>query len=375
MTGHSRRKRFRKYHKAASAFNPVGITFDAFFLPWFLQYNRILSMSQHYSMQIRQLPLEIIDSRDRLFALSPAWAPLETLAETIARVGIINPLRVQSWHNGGFRIISGFRRHAVAARMRFQTVPCIVAGESRDPLEMFEHLLMEKLGSRPLHPLEKGAALLKLRNQFQVTEDILLDRYLSLMEPAPSKFLLQQLLDLATLPEILQRAIYEGLDSDLALGLSRWRQEEQARFLDLLAVFKPGKNRQKEIFRLLDELRALRGRPGKEEEDIRVLLAEAGAGDLQTAEIPSPGERFFLLLERLRAVRYPRLAAHEQRYADVRKSLRIPPEIQLNLPRYFEGSHASVTFSFSRRDELRERIEWLREIAEREELDDLIGLL
>jgi ParB-like chromosome segregation protein Spo0J len=332
-------------------------------------------MKQPHSTEIRHVPLEKIKGEDRFFAVSPPWFPIGVLLEAIGRAGIVTPLRVQASKEGVFRIVSGFRRCAAAAQMRLEAVPCVVAAEDETPLDLFIQALMDNLGSRPLHRLEKGIALLKLKNQFQIPDEVLVDQYLGLMDSAPTRFLLRQLIDLATLPELLQKAFFDGLEADLALGLSRWKEEEQVRFLELLSAFKPGRNRQKELFTLLDELRAIGHRSGSVDQSIRALLERAQVADVQSAEKLSSGERFQVLLERLREVRFPRLVKHEKRHAELRKVLRIPPEIQLNLPRFFEGRQAAVTFSFSTRREFKERIERLRELAERDELDDLLDLL
>jgi ParB/RepB/Spo0J family partition protein len=327
-------------------------------------------MRQPNLTEIRDIPIENL-SEDRFFAVSPSWFPLGPLLESVARVGITTPLRVQEQAEGDFRVVSGFRRRLAASQVRLGTLPCIVEAKDQAPQDLFVLALLENLGSRPLHPLEKGVALLKLKEQFGVPESVLVDRYMSLMEPAPSKFLLRQLLELANLPEILQRAFLEGMEASLVLGLSRWKTGEQVRFLELLASFKPGRNRQRELFVLLDEWRAT----GRASGGVVQLFDEIGVAEAASGESRLAAEQFQMILERVRQIRFPRLVAHEKRHAEIRKALRIPPEIQLHLPRYFEGTHVSVAFNFSSRSELRERLERLREVSEREELDDLLGLL
>jgi hypothetical protein len=56
----------------------------------------------------------------------------------------------------------------------------------------------------------------------------------------------------------------------------------------------------------------------------------------------------------LRQARYPQRSTYEQRFQEAVRRLRLPPQISLRPPPYFEGQQYQVTLSFGRRQELQQ---------------------
>ena len=76
----------------------------------------------------------------------------------------------------------------------------------------------------------------------------------------------------------------------------------------------------------------------------------------------------------LRQARSPQITAHEQRYQEAVRRLRLPPAVTLRPPPYFENSRYQVSFSFSRKQELRHAAQRLLDAADSEAMDDLFDL-
>ncbi len=304
---------------------------------------------------------------DRTYAITPDWFPVEPLRASILRAGIISPLHLQTAGTGTFRIVAGFRRYAVAAALGIGTVPALidVAG---DGLPSFLLELFDNLGSRPLHDLEKAAVLAKLQGQFDVSHEELIDEFLPALGIPPNRFQLGRFLELARLSVRLQRSVYSGLEAEIATRLAKWKSDDQESYLGLLSTYQPGRNRRKELFTLLDELRTDSG-------SVTQVLEASGASAVDRDSETSPVDRFQRILEILRARRYPTLTAHEQRYQDLKHALRIPPEIQFNAPRYFEGDQISIAFSFRSVEQLREIARKLNRVAEKPELGRILEML
>ena len=318
---------------------------------------------------LEMVQLSQIDSNDRLFQISLLWLPLDGLIRSIRRTGILSPLRLQRVSPGEFRIISGFRRHAAAGRAGLQLVPCFVTSDD-DTLRLFRHAL---------HPLEKGAAVSKLRRNFQVSDQLLLGEYLTLLGIPADRFHLQHYLSLASLPQSLQTAITKNLQLETALKLPRWTNEEQDFFITLVSKFRLGKNKQRRLFSLLDEIRALLRNsalsPDQSGGSVATIWHTSGAAQVEQDEGLSLPERYDQALERLRQLRFPHLSKYETRYRVLKAGLKLPHQIQLHAPPYFEGSQIRVSFSAGNSEEFSNLMEKLRETGESDELKKIFDLL
>ena len=335
-------------------------------------------MIQALPEKLEMVQLSQIDSNDRLFQISLPWLPLGELIRSIRRTGILSPLHLHRLSPGEFRIISGFRRHTAAGRTGLQQVPCFVTSND-DTLRLFRQALEDNLTSRALHPLEKGAAVSKLRRTFQVSDQLLLGQYLPLLGIPADRFHLQRYLNLASLPQSLQTAITKNLQPETALKLPRWTNEEQDFFITLVSKFRLGKNKQRRLFSLLDEIRALLRNsafsPDQSGSSVATIWHTSGAAQVEQNEgLPLP-ERYDQALGRLLQLRFPHLSEYETRYSALKAELKLPSQIQLHAPPYFEGSQIRVSFSAGNSEEFSSLMEKLREIGKSNELRKIFDLL
>jgi ParB/RepB/Spo0J family partition protein len=334
-------------------------------------------MAQKLHHNLQTIPSEQIDPQDRLFAVSPSWFPLELLIQSVRESGILSPLHVQPAGAGQFRIIIGFRRFEVARELGLQEIPCIVR-EEESKLTLFVQALEDNLVTRPLHLLEKAHILLKLRDEFGLSDQVLMDDFMSLLDIRVDRFHLQQYLSLARLPEPLQRVVQDPLEPDIALKLSKWKGEEQEFFQTLASKFRLGKNKQKQLFALLDELRdstAVTPSEGGTRISAPILWQQSGAAEIEEDERLSLSDRFAKAFEMLYRMRFPRLSSYEQEYERLKSALKLPPRIQFHAPRYFEGEKIDVSFAFQSSDELFETAKKLEGVAQSDEVKKILELL
>ena len=322
------------------------------------------------------ISLKQIDGEDRAFAVSPVWFPLGPLVSAVEQVGIVSPLHLQRTEAGRLRIVMGFRRFKAAQVVGLTEVPGLLReGGSQ---QLFREGILENMGSRCLHDLEKAWILLKLRSQFVLDESALIQDYLPLLELRPDRFHLRHFLALARLPELIQRAVYEYLDGELAVKVARWQQDEQELFLAISSGHRLGRNKQKLLFGLLDDLRmqqrlSTEGTP--ETSPLQVVWQREGLEEVAKDEQVALPERFERIVQRLRELRYPTLSQHEGRYRLLKKGLKLPPEIQLRPPPFFEGERISVSFSCRTAEEFLSLADRLREAGRSEELKEIFKLL
>jgi len=296
-----------------------------------------------------------IDFSDRTFAVTPDWFPIDALITAIRRVGLLCPPHVERVSPERYRIISGFRRLRAASSVGLSGFNCLV--RSGDPGQLFAEALLENASIRPLHILEKANAVWKLTQVFSIAQAKVIDEFLPVLGVKPNRFEMNRLLDVSRLPRLLQEAIaFEGIQADIALGAARWNSDEQAAFVQAVRTLRPGFSRQKEVFTLLDELR------GRDGESIVDLLS-------------SVPESLDALLRDLRSRRFPKLTEYEQLYQEKKARLRLPPEIQFQLPPFFEGEKIQVGFAVRTPQELKALAARLQEVADKPELAEIFGLL
>ena len=312
-----------------------------------------------------------IDGSDETLAITPRWFPMERLAASIRNAGVVTPLHLQPAAGGNLRIAMGFRRYRAALEFGIRTVPALVWTRPSD-LQLFDSALAEKV-TGPLHDLERARALVKLREQFGVEEETLIDRYLPLLNAPPNRYRLRFFLRLGRLDEVLQRAIHQALDPETALRLAAWKAAERELFLRLLKRYEPGRNRQRELFDLLDDLRSSERRRGSGGLDRVWQASGAGEADEETGTVRPL--RFRRILDCLHRLRRPHLSRHQDRYRRLKGDLKVPPQIRLQVPPYFEGDLLSVSFSCRNQAEFRHLVGRLEEMGGRPELGRIFELL
>ena len=334
-------------------------------------------MAQKFPDNLELIRSDQIDAQDRLFAISLPWLPIDQLMRSVKGTGILSPLHVQRTELGQFRIIIGFRRYEAARKLGVREIPCIVRDEE-DGLTLFVEALEDNLVTRPLHLLEKAHLLLRLRDHFGLSDQALMDDFMPLLDLQADRFHLQQCLDLARLPGSLQRAVLDPLEPEIALKLSSWKSEEQEFFQALASKFRLGRNKQKQLFTLFDELRASAGTSPSGPlvtGSAPMLWQRSGAAKIEQEGRLSPSDRFAKAYKALYRLRFPRLSEYEQTYERLKAALKLPPEIQLHAPRYFEGSRMTVLLSFQSAEELFGQARKLEGIAKTDEIKQILELL
>ncbi len=312
-----------------------------------------------------------IDGSDATLAITPNWFPMNRLAVSVRSVGVVTPLQLQPAAAGNYRIAMGFRRYRAAREAGLRKAPALVWSRASD-WQLFQWALAEKVAG-PLHDLERARALVKLREQFEVREEALIDRYLPLLNTPASRYRLRFLLRLGRLDEAMQRAVHRSLDPATALRLAAWTAAERQLFLDLLERYEPGRSRQKELFELLDDLRSAERPRGSGALD-RVWEASGAREADEDVRTVRP-QRLRRILECLHRLRRPHLSRHQDRYRRLKGDLKVPPQIRLQVPPYFEGDLLSVAFSCRNPAEFRHLVGRLEEMAGRPELGRIFELL
>ena len=94
---------------------------------------------------------------------------LQTLSESIAQHGIIQPLTVRKGQNGFYQIIAGERRWRAARMAGLRTVPVVVI--DADDRTVMELALVENLQRQDLNPMEEAMGFKQLMEEYGLTQE------------------------------------------------------------------------------------------------------------------------------------------------------------------------------------------------------------
>lgn len=322
------------------------------------------------------LGLESVHAGDLKFALFPHWMTPRRLPASGNDFRIFNPLRVQPLEGKRFRIISGFRRFYTARFRNLKSIPCLV---ERNPScrQLFKQVVIENATTRPLSELEKAVAVRKLTSEFEVAEEEVVEHFLPLLDIRADLFHLKRYRRLGLLPPEILQAVGAWLEPDVALKLAAWPLQDRTLFLELGSEYHPGRNRQKELFVLLDEIPKHLLHSGRAREicSRTRLWTELGLSSIHLERRVNSQQRLLRILARLREVRFPQVHARWKQWDSLVTRLGLPAQVRLEPPLNFEGGRLSLSFVASSPNQFRELLVDLQEAAGKQDLEELFALL
>lgn len=123
---------------------------------------------------VTELELSKIDPNPDQPRSSFDSSSIEELAQSIASVGIIQPLTVREGDYGRYIIISGERRYKAARKAGLTTVPVYV--RKVNDQKLLEMALVENIQREDLNPLEIAITLDRLITECKITQETLSER-------------------------------------------------------------------------------------------------------------------------------------------------------------------------------------------------------
>ena len=99
---------------------------------------------------------------------------LQELADSIAEIGIIQPITLRKLNNGKFQIVAGERRWRASMRAKLTSVPAYII--SVDEEKLMEMALVENIQRQDLNPIEIALAYQQLIEQYGLTQEQLSEK-------------------------------------------------------------------------------------------------------------------------------------------------------------------------------------------------------
>ncbi len=128
--------------------------------------------------------------------------PLEELARSLKRQGVLQPVVVRDAGNGVYELIAGERRWRAAQIAGLMKMPAIVR-EIRDD-QMLEYALIENIQREELNPIEAAEAFRTLIDDLDLTQQEVAQRV------GKQRSSVANMLRLLTLPKVVQDLIRAG---------------------------------------------------------------------------------------------------------------------------------------------------------------------
>ena len=135
---------------------------------------------------------------------------LEELAQSIKAQGVMQPIVVRPIANGRYEIIAGERRWRASQQAGLEKIPALVRDVPDEAA--IAMALIENIQREDLNPIEEAAALQRLQQEFQLTQQQVAEAV------GKSRATITNLLRLIGLPEEIKTLLSHG---DLEMGHAR----------------------------------------------------------------------------------------------------------------------------------------------------------
>src|SRR3989442_14552422 len=112
------------------------------------------------NVPLNQLYISPLNTRKDLRA-GGEDSSLQDLAQSIAQVGLLEPITVRPTSEGGWELIAGQRRYLACKSLGWQTIPAVVR-DQLDDVAATSVSLIENVHRADMAPLDKAHAFLRL---------------------------------------------------------------------------------------------------------------------------------------------------------------------------------------------------------------------
>jgi len=156
---------------------------------------------------LREIPVELLQRGKYQPRRDFNSESLQELADSIANQGLIQPIVVRSVGQGQYEIIAGERRWRAAQLAGVDCIPAIVRDISDQAA--IAVALIENIQREDLNPIEESQALIRLQNEFNLTQQQVAQAV------GKSRTTVTNLMRLASLEASVQQQVERG---DIELG-------------------------------------------------------------------------------------------------------------------------------------------------------------
>jgi ParB family chromosome partitioning protein len=301
---------------------------------------------EHIPM-INSIPLRKINIRDKGFCIS--YPPHDaTLLPSIKKVGIIQP--VVLLEDSPFSIVTGFRRLEAAKKLGLKEVPAVTVKLSEKQGLLFA--IHDNI-YRGLNIIEKAHALKKMVSMGFTESDIF--EVMALFSLSSHEKVLAHLTSIANAEEPLKHFIFANAVSMKNIDYMLWfEKEERKKIMTALAATRLTESYLREILEMLHLMKIKKGR------FVSGVLKNAGnAQEFRT---------------RLKKILYPRLSSLEIKLEKIKKTLALPPALDIRVDPFFEKEYIDIIIRAKSEKETKELLAKLDEVLQKGHIRSILEL-
>jgi len=306
--------------------------------------------------------LKSIDPDDATFRLSYGF-DLEPLKESIRRIGLINPPLLRKRPDGRYQIVSGYKRILALKELGISSAACqLVSPEPGDDSCLLLGFY-DNISHREFNPIEKSMAINRLLAHY--SEEMIVRDFLPLLKLQPHITQFRAYQTLCLLDTEIRDAIIDGIiDVQSALRLSRLDPESRECLARLLISLRLSVSKQAEVMTTAAEIGLRDG------VSLRTVTGDSEIQSTLTNDKLNRPQKGDAVLRLLREKRYPRLTAKERQVKGMLSKIKLPRDVSITPPPYFEDNRYCLSVCFTGWQELREKLNLLDTII----ADDLPNL-
>jgi ParB family chromosome partitioning protein len=315
---------------------------------------------------IEKIPVNRIDDSDDTFSVN-FMPDLQRLRSSIEEVGLIQPVLLRK-KLGGYQIICGFRRISVMKELEKSEIESRVVEEKEmEEFRLFSLSLQENLTTRGFNAVEKAMALEKLILHFHIHPDAVIRTFLPLFSLEPNEKILNTYLSLAQLEdEIKTYVLREDVSRSNIRRLSVLNSDDRRAVLSLISPLKLGENRLREVLTLLQEISR------RNQWSVRDVVDRPEIQAILSQKELTPSQKTERAKKVLLTLRYPKMYQMEEAFEKKKKDLKLPSHLSFHPFPFFEGRGLRAEFQFETMQEYREILNYLANLADKEEFKELI---
>jgi ParB-like chromosome segregation protein Spo0J len=297
---------------------------------------------------------------------------ISKLVASIKKVSILNHPILEKTAKDSYRIVCGYKRLLALKQLNRKKISAYYF-ETRDTfplLELFLFTIFENVATRALNIIEQANIVHKLVTTFHVPDEIIAKKFLPELDLGTNPKLINRFLKIYTLKDFLKKAIVDDfLSLDSALSISQLGKKEARQIFDLFLFLKIGKNKQKEFLRLVNDISKA------SQSAISDIINDAEIQQtVRDAKLTSP-IKINRIKAQLKKLRYPHYSKVEEKFDLFKKELKLPPNMILRAPDFFEGEKFSFELKFKDQSEFNKMIEQLKQFVDQNKMKTLEKLM
>lgn len=290
-----------------------------------------------------------------------------SLTESIKSVGLLSPLAVQPLKDNLFRLVTGFKRLVCLKQLQVESVAVKI--ENQQNIDLFKTALYDNLSIRSFNPIEISTIINKLESQFDVEKTEIIKSWLPMLGFGRNPKIYDLYKPLVFLNDGWKQALKdESVALETAILVREAEEQDKNVFLELIQNLKLGKNRQREFWGLLADVSRMQNFSIAEllstDEIVLLLSNEKFTHSQKTERLKS------LLWEK----RYPRYSKVKNEFECLLSQAKLPPDMHLQPPQFFEGEKYNLNISFTCQDDLKNKIELISRSIDNQIIDKMTKL-